>query len=199
MKRLTTDKPEGNVENALNLFYTKNHWTWVRGYGSENGDEDISLCNYIRMLIKSNIPDVMPPEDDFDLSRMMAEWLMYDSKTIESIISTLYTAGWAFDALRLRLAYYEEMEEQGRLLIPPCKVGDTVYYILEDSPVYYPDTDGWYISEETVHEITTKGLILHEVEDGASIYVEPFDRIGKTIFLAREEAEKALAEVRDHA
>ena len=129
MKRLTTDKPEGNVENALNLFYTKNHWTWVRGYGSKNGDEDISLCNYIRMLIKSNIPDVMPPEDDFDLSWMMAEWLMYDSKTIESIISTLYTAGWAFDALRLRLAYYEDLKEQGRLVELPCKIDDPIYLI----------------------------------------------------------------------
>lgn len=199
MKRLTTDKPEGNVENSLNLFYIKDHWTWVRGYGSANGDEDISLSDLVRMMTKAIVPDAELPKSDDDLSFVMPEWLMFEPDTAEGIIALLYNAGWAFAELRQRLARYEDLEEQGRLVIPPCKVGDTVYCILEDSPVYYPDTDGWYISEETVHEITTKGLILHEVEDGASIYVDPFDRIGKTVFLTREEAEKALAEVRDHA
>lgn len=85
-----------------------------------------------------------------------------------------------------------DAEKAGHLVVLPCKVGDTVYCVLEDSPVYYPETDGWYISEETVHEITTKGLILQEVEDGASVYVELFDKIGKTVFLTREEAERAL-------
>ena len=199
MKRLTTDKPEGNVENSLNLFYIKDQWTWVRGGGPAPDYKDVSLCDLVRMMVKENIPDTELPKDDDNLSMMMHEWLMYDQDSAEGIIALLYNAGWAFAELRHRLARYEDLEEQGRLVIPPCKVGDTVYCILEDSPVYYPDTDGWYISEETVHEITTKGLILHEVEDGASIYVEPFDRIGKTVFLTREEAEKALAEVRDHA
>lgn len=85
-----------------------------------------------------------------------------------------------------------EAKQDGRLVVLPCKVGDTVYCILKDSPVYYPDTDGWYISEETVCEITTKGLILDEIEDGASVYVYSFDQVGKTVFLTREEAERAL-------
>ena len=197
MKRLTTDKPEGNVENSLNLFYTKDQWTWVRGGGPAPDYKDVSLCDLVRMMVKANIPDAELPKDDDNLSMMMHEWLMDELDTAEGIIALLYNAGWAFAELRHRLTYYEDLEEQGRLVIPPCKVGDTVYCILEDSPVYYPDTDGWYISEETVHEITTKGLILHEVEDGASIYVEPFDRIGKTVFLTREEAEKAIELDRD--
>ena len=40
--------------------------------------------------------------------------------------------------------------------------------------------------------ITTKGLILNEIEDGASVYVDLFDQVGKTVFLTREEAERAL-------
>ena len=34
MKRLTTEKPQGNVENALNLFYIKDKETWIRGGGT---------------------------------------------------------------------------------------------------------------------------------------------------------------------
>lgn len=81
------------------------------------------------------------------------------------------------------------------VIVPPCRVGDTVYCILEDAPVYYPDTNGWYISTETVYEITSNGLILCEVEEGANVYIDPFDQIGKTIFLTREQAENVLKEV----
>lgn len=192
MKRLTTDNPKDNIENALNLFYGKDGWTWVRGGGPAPDYADISLCDFVRMLVKANIPNAELPKDDDALSDLMCDWLIDEPDSAEGIISLLYTAGWAFAELRHRLAHYEDLEEQGHLVVLPCKVGDTVYCILEDSPVYYPETDGWYISEETVCEITTKGLILHEIEDGASVYVEPFEQIGKTVFLTREEAERAL-------
>lgn len=91
-----------------------------------------------------------------------------------------------------RIRELAQADKEHRLIVPPCKVGDTVFCLLEDAPAYYPDTNGWYISKETVHEITTKGLILCEIESVGSVYVEPFDQIGKTIFLTYEEAEKAL-------
>ena len=41
------------------------------------------------------------------------------------------------------LKRYRDLEEQGRLLVLPCKVGDTVYEILEETvPNHY-----FYISE----------------------------------------------------
>ncbi len=61
-----------------------------------------------------------------------------------------------------RLAAYEDAEEQGRLVVLPCKVGDLVWSA---------DFDGAY---------TFKFEIRH------------LPRIGKDIFLTREEAEKAL-------
>ena len=108
MKRLTTDAPKNNIENALNLFYIKDQWAWVRGGGPAPDYADVSLCDFARMLVKSNIPDAMPPENDGDLSMMMAEWLMDEPDSAEGIISLQYTTGWAFAELRHRLAAYED-------------------------------------------------------------------------------------------
>ncbi len=77
-----------------------------------------------------------------------------------------------------RLAYYEDMEEQGRLVVLPCKVGDTVYRKLtltcqkETVIVIGLDDEGIYIG-------TTCGT--YRKHD-----------FGKTVFLTREEAENAL-------
>ena len=76
MKRLTTDTPKDNLETALNLFYIKDHETWVRGYGPAPEYADVSLFDLTRDIVKTHIPDVELPEDDDDLSNMMPEWLM---------------------------------------------------------------------------------------------------------------------------
>ena len=145
--------------------------------------------------------------DDYDLvQKVLARLAAYEDTGLDPMeIETLKTGTCLGCSIPELKAHYERIEKredadsEGRLVVLPCKVGDTVYCILEDSPVYYPETNGWYISEETVHEITTKGVILHEVEDGASVYVELFDQIGKTVFLTREEAERALEGVQGNA
>jgi hypothetical protein len=62
------------------------------------------------------------------------------------------------------------------VIVPPCKVGDTVYQI-----------DGVRVYESTIKNVIydTNGVAFDE------------DAIGKTVFLTREEAEKALAETTD--
>lgn len=196
MKRLTTDNPKDNIENALNLFYAKDQWTWVRGGGPAPDYADISLCDFVRMLVKANIPDAELPEDDDALSELMYAWLMDEPTTAEGIISLLYTAGWAFAELRHRLAHYEELEEQGRLVVPPCKVGDTVYHFCDDFGCILPyfvetfnigflDKDRNYWSWEANSHAEETDELLDEIDFD-------FDDIGKTVFLTREEAERAL-------
>lgn len=52
------------------------------------------------------------------------------------------------------LQRYKDLEEQGRLLVLPCKVGDTVYEILEETvPNGY-----FYISEYKVQDVSTRGI-----------------------------------------
>lgn len=76
-----------------------------------------------------------------------------------------------------RLKYHKDLEEQGKLLKLPCAVGDTVYVLRIDNTAYMMNNEKiWEIFEE-------KFEIRH------------FDCIGKTVFLTRPDAERALAEM----
>ena len=77
------------------------------------------------------------------------------------------------------------------VIVPPCKVGDVVYQVTRN-----------FISEFRVRfvEIATCGnLFLHTDLISGIIYTgEVFSEsdIGKTVFLTREEAERALKEMK---
>lgn len=95
-----------------------------------------------------------------------------------------------------RLKAYEDLEEQGRLVVLPCRVGDTVYEI--DLPEYgvigckvrsvllVPDL----LTKETVTALEVEVVEGHGM---GSCYDFDLDDFGKTVFLTREEAEAALA------
>lgn len=91
--------------------------------------------------------------------------LLKDSRTLD----TLYDTEWEEAA--------EELLASG-VIVPPCKVGSRVYQI-DDVRVY----------ESTVEEITVTRVSTIFCTEGVA-----FDEmaIGKSIFLTREEAEKAL-------
>lgn len=88
-----------------------------------------------------------------------------------------------------KLAYFEDLQEQGRLVELPCKVGDTVYNIVElvngevlivKGKVFDYNISNvgeeFYFSEETKrHDIWCD-----------------LDDIGKTVFLTKAEAQAAL-------
>ena len=65
------------------------------------------------------------------------------------------------------------------VIVPPCKVGQTVYefdYDFEREETYVVDT-------------TVTGFAIITFEE-----IHSFRQIGKTVFLSKEDAEKALAE-----
>lgn len=89
-------------------------------------------------------------------------------------------------------------DEAGRLVVLPCKVGDTVYVI---DPGDYKHDYKPYVRPKTVREISWKatsrkdlgwGLILAGGDCGTSARYK-LSNVGKTVFLTREEAEAALA------
>ena len=85
-----------------------------------------------------------------------------------------------------KLRYYEDLEEQGKLMTMPCNIGDTVWFI----PKYEGKVLGM-IREDKVQMvgITTRGihLKLRDHHDHNKMYM-----LGKTVFLTKEEAEAAL-------
>jgi hypothetical protein len=82
-----------------------------------------------------------------------------------------------------RLVELAEADKDGRVVVLPCKVGDTVYFALLG-----------IIVEKQVFSIVSFLNSTRIYCGGTSEYFRPED-IGKTFFLAREEAEKALQEM----
>ena len=84
-----------------------------------------------------------------------------------------------------RLRELAEADKDGRCVVLPCKVGDTVYFALIGR-----------IIEKQVFSIVSFSNSTRIYCGGTSEYFRPED-IGKTFFLARAEAEKALQEMED--
>ena len=70
-----------------------------------------------------------------------------------------------------KLGKYEDAEEQGLLLRLPCKVGDSIYSVIED------------------------GLTIIELKFSLDFYVRRKNDICKTVFLTQTEAEQKLKEM----
>lgn len=91
-------------------------------------------------------------------------------------------------ALLNRIRNLAEADRDGRLVVPPCKAGDTVYEV----------TSRKTISEYRVKAIRVElfcTFIEWDIVAGfvdKSIFGVPVDEIGKTVFLTREEADRAL-------
>lgn len=108
MKRLTTDRPQDNVQSTLNLFYVKDKETWIRGGGPAPEYRDVSLDDFMRRMIKEKHMDVKVPEDWQEFSCMMAEWLMDDPESETGMMALVYAAAWGFAEIRERLKRYED-------------------------------------------------------------------------------------------
>lgn len=133
------------------------------------------------------------------------------------------TRGGKIAAILKKLAEYEDLEEQGRLLKLPCKMGDTVYVDntilpIEDMecyedidnkiPLYFPArVVSFRFAKRNWMKIAVKAKWLHEwIDDETgpeSDYIECeknftilLSMIGKTVFLAKSEAEAKLKELR---
>ena len=88
-----------------------------------------------------------------------------------------------------RLRELAEADKDGRLAVLPCKIGGTVYLLLQDDVKHNPETCGWYISEDRVGAIAEGGFYLGDPAD--DVYVRN-EEIREEVFLTREGAEKAL-------
>lgn len=93
------------------------------------------------------------------------------------------------DALK-KLADYEDLEEQGRLVKLPCKVGDTVYGISMAKIITLTvnEISIFYMKSEKIINVKCQN------NDEFRNYVER--EFGKTVFLTKAEAKAKLKELR---
>ena len=80
------------------------------------------------------------------------------------------------------------------VIVPPCKVGDTVYYLTtEDTEKELNVTDIFCGTVQGLGFDGTNIWISAKYTNGLFYYHKSTD-FGKTVFITKEEAEKALAE-----
>ena len=180
-ERLTTDNPNTIDAKILNYAYAKDNRVMLRFAG---GEEDVDLCKYVAANV-SNTTDC----------QITAEEVM-DGACLECCsekcpIGCLYFASVQAAELRGRLKNYEDLEETGNILRLPCKIGDKLYEI--DLPEY-----GIIVCEAKRFVLADKNSVIVNVIDGHgkdSEYYFEFEDFGKTVFLSREDAAKALKEL----
>ena len=110
---------------------------------------------------------------------------------------------WKNDCIK-KLAEYETAEEEGRLVALPCK--NWMDIVFGEQELFYGiDMD---YTENPIREITVhneerftwydgwKTVVLKGVDENGLDWEFAPEEIGKTVFLTREEAEKALEEMK---
>lgn len=86
-----------------------------------------------------------------------------------------------------RLKELVEADREGRCVVLPCKIGDTVYDIQMEK-----------ITEKTIISIpfllskSVNHLCLHAINNRDALTTIDTENLGKTVFLTREEAEAAM-------
>ena len=94
------------------------------------------------------------------------------------------------DDLRKELREYKDLEEQGLLIKLPCKVADTVFIYADFTKNLEPYTvEAIHLGSCYTMQFDCNLYMLDELIDSTEFELED---IGKTVFLTREEAEKAL-------
>lgn len=88
-----------------------------------------------------------------------------------------------------KLADYEDLEEQGRLVKLPCKVGNTVYVISMGKIIslVVEEISTFYVKNEKIINVKCQN---------ADIFRNYIEReFGRVVFLTKEEAEAKLKEL----
>lgn len=91
-----------------------------------------------------------------------------------------------------RLKELVEADREGRCVVLPCKIGDTIY-----------DIQMGKITEKTIISIpfllskSVNHLCLHAINIRNAITTIDTENLGKTVFLTREEAEDALEKMKE--
>ena len=92
----------------------------------------------------------------------------------------------------MELKKYQEADRDGRVVVLPCQSGDHVFALLDNQThvweceVEHAVLDGW-----------RKVFTIRPLGRSKDSYYAPFGAFGQSIFLTREEAEKALEAMKD--
>ena len=190
MERLTSNKKVSDmsmIELAHNSCYADDK----RNARYRDYEMDMDARDFARNLMVTLAKDEMPISDtEFD-EEILDDLAIDPFSDVRGLIALFYRNMWAMANLRETLKKYEDLEEQGRLIKLPCKVGDTVYAI------------GFNNNKPIIYESVVLRILITEKEIVFNVKVDEFEinsqlkqsMFGKTVFLTKSEAEQKLKEM----
>lgn len=184
MERLTSNKKVSDmsmIELAHNSCYADDK----RNARYRDYDLDIDSRQLVRHLMKDMCGEDLSNLTDEEFDEYMGSMLSIELNCEIGLLALFYRNLWAMANLRETLKKYEDLEEQGRLVILPCKVGDTLYRLV---PNLYRE----YVEIKIAQFVINKNGIYFITDKGVSWSA---DKIGKTVFLTKSEAEQKLKEM----
>lgn len=196
MERLTTNKNVPNmsmIELAYNSCYVDDeHNARYRDY-----DLDIDGRKLVKSLAKDICNEDLTDLSDEEFDEYMASMLSAGIDSTIGLLALFYRNLWAMADLRTRLKSYEDAEEQGLLLRPPCKVGDTLYRVNKGAkePVIMMRVIQLYVKQLHKDRTVIRIDAINDNDMDESCYF--LEDIGEKVFFTREEAEAKLKEMED--
>ena len=126
--------------------------------------------------------------------RLSNEWPCDDCKRT-TFCGACERPGIWMDKSRKKLSEYETAEEEGRVVVLPCKSGKDLFGIYNGT-IVEGYADGYLLEKTSVHSDADHWIWLQD-KNSKNYWKIAFAEIGKTVFLTREEAEKALKEMEE--
>lgn len=197
MERLTNNKKVSDM-SMIELAYNSCYADEKCNVRYRDYELDIDSRKLVRDLAKDMCNEDLSDMSDEEFDEYMAEMLSVETDSQIGLLALFYRNLWAMADLREKLKEYEDLEEQGRLLKLPCKVGDMLYY---------PDKEFNIIIPMRLTEIVIKfnGLdtsscqydccSFYECGDAYEDYEFDDEDIGETVFLEKPKAEAKLKEL----
>lgn len=234
MKRLTCENPQTNTERLLNFAYAKNGRVYLRW---ADGQEDVDLCEYIANNACCTEIDAEAVMDGACLecdnrasalyrtavqaAELRARLAAYeDTGLMPAEVLSMKMDMAIINAMLQnidveRMKELAEADKDGRLIVLPCKAGDTVYAVSNNTDACgnckcyssWFDGDSFCddpsVDEEerhypniAEHPVCKKQFLeVLEYQPDIETIIHRRNEFGKTIFLTREEAEKALRDI----
>lgn len=124
-------------------------------------------------------------------------------KQFEDAVQTPEKAAWAKKTIEMafsddtseveRLRELYKADKDGRVVVLPCKVGDTVWIVGAVRKLYSAKVRTFFCGHPSAARGRDPDGHIHMIRTTECDI--PMQEFGKTVFLSREEAEKALAEM----
>lgn len=215
MKRLTTNKPVSEMEmNELahnSCYIGEDYAARYRDFEKDLEARDLARKLMLDHGIWGENDSEMTDDEDFD-NGIMAGLMLNPCDDLEGLTALFYRNLWAMADLYERLKKYEDLEEQGLLLKLHKRevfesIGDTVYYIFDYEIIECTNCGISLDCEGNLWAtLACDERIFPYREPMAEVDTDPtdwcqnwtyigLDRWEESVFLTKEEAEAALAEM----